>query len=97
MTDRFKALSAALPIVAVVAIAMVYVRAWAIFRPYDTDWVTSLSAADVFSMGWAMTPTMLIAGVVGVVTGRASAEASKPREPKPVRWWKITYSQRRDC
>lgn len=92
MSDRLKALTAALPLIAVAAIAMVYIRAWAIFRPYDPDWVSSLSAADVFSMGWAMTPTMLIAGAVGLVVGRAAGEAhkpGKPHEPKPIRGWKI--------
>lgn len=81
MTDRLKTLTAALPLIAVAAIALVYIRAWAIFRQYDPDWVLSLSAADVFSMGWAMTPTMLIAGVVGVIVGGASREAGKPKEP----------------
>ena len=95
MTDRIKALTSALPLIAVAAIAMVYIRAWAIFRQYDPDWVLSLSAADVFSMGWAMTPTMLIAGVVGLIVGRASAEAHRPNEPsgssEPKRFsrWKI--------
>ena len=90
MMERFKTISAALPLIAVVAIGMVYVRAWAIFRQYDADWLTTLSAADIFSMGWAMTPTMLIAGAVGVSVGHTAGKESKSREPRPVGGWKIT-------
>lgn len=91
MGDRIKTLTAALPLIAAASIAMVYIRAWAIFRPFDPDWVSALSASDIFAMGWSMTPTLLIAGAVGVIMGIATSNLKQrnPGDSKPSRRWKI--------
>ncbi|SPU47941.1 Uncharacterised protein [Brevundimonas diminuta] len=84
MRELVRSLTAALPLIAVVAVAAVFGYCWALFRNFDGEWVRTLTPGDVFSIGWSLTPGLLIG--VAISQHQRQSEKRTLSKPSPSKW-----------